>query len=311
VENLGAVVLPIFCVIGLGYGALRFTRFDARAAEALSAYVFNLAIPLLLFRTLAGIELAGPFPWRLLLAYYASAFVVFALGMGIAGGLLGRDRSERAIVGFACTFANSVLLGIPVVLTAFGEKASFPLFLLIAFHAPLLLTAATVVLELSRREGAGSGWIRSGLRAALQSARNPIILGLLAGILCSALGVRIPATLDRTAELVGRSAVPCALFAMGASLAAHRLGGKLGDALLAAALKLVAHPALVWWCATLLGLEPLWTKVAVVLAAMPTGVNVYLFADRYRAGVSAASSAVVLSTGLSIFTISAVLWLLG
>ena len=125
-----------------------------------------------------------------------------------------------------------------------------------------------------------------------------------------ALPLPIPAPLDRTAELVGRSAVPCALFAMGASLAAHRLRGSFRDALLATALKLVAHPALVWSCATLLGLEPLWTKVAVLLAAMPTGINVYLFADRYRAGVNTASSAVVLSTGLSIFTISIVLWLL-
>ncbi len=106
------------------------------------------------------------------------------------------------------------------------------------------------------------------------------------------------------------TALPCALFAMGGTLTRYHLAGHLKEASLITALRLFVHPILVWLLAThVFGVEPPWVAIAVVIAAMPTGINVYLFAQRYDAGTAIASSAVVLSTTLSFVTLSALLWL--
>jgi predicted permease len=120
----------------------------------------------------------------------------------------------------------------------------------------------------------------------------------------------LPVPLDRAASLLGTAAVPCALFAMGASLAAFPLRGDLPPALLLVAFKLVLHPLMVWvFAVPVMGLEGIGVRVAVTMAAMPTGVNAYLFAARYEAAEGVASRVVFLSTAASIVTISVVLYI--
>jgi malonate transporter and related proteins len=113
------------------------------------------------------------------------------------------------------------------------------------------------------------------------------------------------------AEMVGASAVPCALFALGASLAGYPLIGDVPPALVLTVIKVVAHPALVWILAVpILGLEGIWVKVAVVMAAMPSGINVYLFGARYDVAPGVAARTVLLSTVASLVTIPVFLYLL-
>jgi predicted permease len=120
----------------------------------------------------------------------------------------------------------------------------------------------------------------------------------------------IPGPVDRIAEMMGAAAVPCALFALGASLAGYPLAGDVPPALALTAFKLVVHPALVWLVAVpILGLEGIWVPVAVTMAAMPSGINVYLFGARYNAAPGVAARTVLLSTVFSIGTISVLLYL--
>lgn len=304
------VVVPVFGIVVLGYGLARAGLFGEGPTRGLSRFVFDVAIPLLLFRTMATTVLPDPLPWNLLAAFYTGAGVIWIAGMVVAYFVFGAGRAERAIFGFGSAFSNTVLLGVPVVLTAFGERASVPLFLILAFHPPILFTAASVLLERARAtDGAGSAVFIDSLKGM---ATNPILMGLLIGLLWNAADWPIPGPIDRIAELLGSAAVPCALFALGATLVRYRLRGSLGRAAVMSALKLVVHPALVVFLGVLVfDVDRFWIAVATVMASMPVGVNVYLFADRYEAEVGAASSAVVLSTGLAIFTVSVVLMLIG
>ena len=109
--------------------------------------------------------------------------------------------------------------------------------------------------------------------------------------------------------LLGAAAGPCALFAMGASLATYPLTANVLSTLPLVALKLVVHPLLVWVLAVpVLGLEGVWVPVAVLMASMPTGINVYLVATRYEAGTTVAARTIFLSTAISVLTISAALY---
>jgi malonate transporter and related proteins len=304
------VILPIFGLLAFGYLAT-FTRvFGEAAASALASFVFHFAIPVLLFRSMATTVLPDQIAWGYLGAFYGGTALAFGLGFVIARAAFEGPFERHAIIGFGAAFGNSVLLGIPVVLTALGEAASLPLFLLLAFHSTLLFTTITIVLEAG---GARRERLRDLPATALRGlARNPILWGLAGGIACNLLGLRLPAALDRWTALMAGAAVPCALFSTGASLRAYRIAGALQPALVMVALKLVVCPLVVWALATFVfAVPPLWAKVAIVLAAMPVGVNVYLFAARYHAGEAESATAIVLSSILSVATLTAVLAWLG
>jgi predicted permease len=202
-----------------------------------------------------------------------------------------------------------VLLGIPLVLTTFGEEATLPLFLIIAFHSPLLLPLVTVIIEISR--GSRASLRQIPLNTLKGLAKNPIIGGLLLGAVFNLLQLPLPAAIDKIAQIMSQAALPCALFAMGASLSQYRIAGNFAESLTLVSLKLVLHPLLTWLLAGLVfQLPPLWTHTLVILAALPTGVNTYLFAQRYGIGVVTSTTTIFISTALSMLSLSLIPFLL-
>ncbi|MEE8573645.1 MAG: AEC family transporter [Gemmatimonadota bacterium] len=303
------VILPVFGLVLLGFAAVRLKWLDSDAVRGLSLFVFNFALPVMLFRTLALTRLPEEFEWAFLLSYYLAALFVFGLGMVVAGRGFGRPLAGQGLAGLTASYSNTVLLGIPIVLTAFGEAAALPLFLVIATHNLVLFPPATALIE----AGLGSKKSLRGLVVStlLGMAKNPIVDGLALGLAFNLLGLGIPDPLDSVATALGSAALPTATFALGATLARYHIAGALAEAGTLIGCKMLVQPAIVWLLATLVfDVAPLWTSVAVVMAALPTGINAYLFAERYDHGVATAATAVLLSTGLSIGTISILLYLL-
>ncbi len=296
--------------MAFGYAAT-FTRvFGRDAANALASFVYHFAIPIMLFRNMAATALPEAIAWGYLGSYFLGVGVVFGIGMSAARLAFGGAFERQAIIGFGSVFGNSVLLGIPLVLTAFGEQASLPLFLLLAFHSTLLFTAITVIIEAGR--GGGEALRAVPLRALKGLLGNPILWGMAGGIGFSLLELRLPDAIDRFAALLAGAAVPCALFSVGASLRAYRIVGALRPALVMVALKLILQPLAVWLLATLVfDVPPLWAKVVILLAALPVGVNVYVLATRYEAGQAESAAAIVISSILSVVTLPLLLYWLG
>jgi malonate transporter len=296
--------------MAFGYAAT-FTRvFDRAAADALASFVFYFAIPVMLFRNMATTALPEAIAWGYLLSYFLGVAIVFAVGMAIARPAFGGSFERQAIIGFGSAFGNSVLLGIPLVLTSFGDAASLPLFLLLAFHSTVLFTAITVIIEAGR--GGGAALRAVPWRALTGLLANPILWGMAGGIGFSLLDLELPDAIERWADMMAGAAVPCALFSVGASLRAYRIVGALRPALLMVALKLIGHPLAVWLLATLVfDVPPLWAKVVILIAALPVGVNVYVFATRYAAGQAESAAAILISNVLSVVTLPIVLLWLG
>jgi len=310
VTDLLSIVAPIFGIMALGFAAAKLKVLDAAAVKGLVLFVFNFAIPVLLFRSLAGIELPGDIEWGFLVAFYAGSLVTYGLGMALARGVFRRPLDQQAIFGMSAAFSNTVLVGIPVILTAFGPEATLPLFLIIAFHSATFMPLTVALIQAGR--GAGVSWTEQLRNVFREMVRNPIVMGLFLGFLANLTGLTLPAPVDRFTELLGGAAVPCALFAMGASLAGYPLTGDVLPAIVLTSLKLMVHPLIVWIVAVpLLNLEGLWVSVAVMMGAMPAGVNVYLFAARYDAASGVAARTVLLSSVASMGTISVLLLLLG
>jgi predicted permease len=308
-ELIFGIILPVFGTLGLGYAAARFGVFDEAANRGLSLFVFNFALPLMLFRAIARADLPDALPWGYLLSYYLGAFAVFALAMAAGRVLFGRRLAEQGVLGLGAAFSNTGMLGIPLVMTAFGPSAALPLFVMIACHSLLMLPPTTALIE------AGQGGRRSLgtllLNLVTSVAATPIIWGLSAGLVFALAGFAIPGPLDAVASGLGAAATPCALFALGASLTRYSLGGHLKEPAVLVTLKTVVHPLLVWLLATrVFDVPQLWAMTAVTLAALPSGITPYLFAQRYDACQASIASAVFLSTVLSVLTLTVLLFVL-
>lgn len=304
------VIVPIFGVIALGWAASLLRAFDGDGVRGLSRFVFFFAIPLMLFEKVATTEPAAGGAWALLAAFYGSSATVFALGALTARLVFARRADEAVLLGFGAAYGNTVMIGIPVVLTVIGEEAAFPLFLIISFHSMVFFSLTTVLVETVR--GAGAGLHRIPAEVAKGVVTNPILVALVLGVLANRTGLVLPSTFERFAELIGAAAVPCALFATGAAVADFRVRGALPLVAVLVVLKGVVHPIVAFALTTqVFAVQPLFAAVAVVLATMPVGVNPYLFATRYRAAEAECATAIAVSTPLAVITVTAGLIVVG
>ncbi|GAU82272.1 AEC family transporter [Bosea sp. BIWAKO-01] len=297
------VVLPVFGLIGLGYVA-RWTKLVRETTgEGLSDFVFVLAVPCLLFRTLAKADIPASQPWGYWISYFTGLAIVWALAMLVAHRVFSRKGPELVVSGFAAAQSNTVFVGVPMILKAYGDAGAVPLGLLLAVHLPVTMTAATLLAE---------GRSASLKVMARRLFTHPIIIGILLGSAVRPVIGFIPAPVWTLVDLLAGAAVPCALISLGIAMRRYGLESGLGLPAVLSTLKLGLHPLIVYLLATRVFEMPAhWSGVAVLFAACPCGINAYLFAERYRQGVADASSAIALSTMLSLFTTAAWLTWLG
>ncbi|CAN1550572.1 COG0679 Predicted permeases [Rhabdaerophilaceae bacterium] len=290
-----AIVAPIFALIAIGFASVKTGLLSRSASEGLSEYVFVLATPALLFRTVATADLPQLNPS----AYWISYFIPLAICWVIASQFArasGRDQSEQAVIGFTAGQSNTVLIGIPLVLGVFGDAGKVPIVFLLVVHLPVALSIATVLLE------GGSG-AKAGLRLIKALITHPVLIGIGLGMAWRMTGFAVPNLGLSVLNFLAQTAAPCALIASGMALSRVSFSGAKQMILVMTLLKLVVHPLLVFGLATqVFGLPPIWAGVATLLAACPSGVNSFLLAERYRKAEAIVSGTIALSTLLAIVT---------
>ncbi|MEN0000550.1 MAG: AEC family transporter [Pseudomonadota bacterium] len=302
-------ITPVFILIAVGYAAVSQNYVKPSLGEALNAYAVKIAVPVLLFRAMATLDFGQAFSLPLLASFYIGAFACFALGIMGAQTLFGRRPGESVAIGFGATFSNSVLLGIAIVERSHGQAALIPTFGIIAFHASSIYTVGMVTMELMRRDGRPMG---ATLAAAGKSIiANPLMIGILAGVAYNFSNVPLFDPFDTATQMLAASAIPAALVGIGASMTQYRMASGLRESAMIAFLSLIIHPLIVFVLAHhVFQLDQIMTLAAVTIAAMPPGVNIYIFAAMYKRAEDVAASAFLLSTLLSIVSVTAWLWLL-
>ena len=291
----------------VGYVTASVGWFDQVAIRGLTRFVFDFAVPMLLLRTISTATLPDVIPWDYLASYYLGTFIILLSGLGITRLLWQRTFSQQVINAFSSSFSNTVLLGIPIILLTFGDRAVLPLFIIIGTHGIIMVPLFTIMLEMGK---SGRAPIKTVIvRTSYGLFTNPLIIGLLSGLACNLFEITLWKPLDEMAKLLANSVTPCALFALGATLASFRKNIPWQEVPMIVILKTILHPVVVWGLATLVFRvkEVIWIQVLVLLAAQPTGVNPFLFASRYNVGQLVSSGAAFISTIFSIFTLSALL----
>lgn len=308
-----SIVAPIFILIALGALVAKLELLKAQTGEALTQFVFLVAVPALMFRTIATADFGEAHPLLLWTSYFAGVVPTFALGMLIARRFAGADRRGAVIAGVSASFSNLIFVGIPVAERAFGREGLDALALIISIHLPVMMTASTLLLERAAvadaRSGATEGPVpapsvrRTLAQIGRNLSRNALVYGLVGGALWRLTGWPLSGPPAEVLKLLGGTAGPIALFAVGFSLPRYPIRGALRAPALITALALFVQPLVVLLVGSFL-LPPLWLAVAVVAAASPTGVNAYLFATYFRTGEGLSASVIVVSTVVAAVTLT-------
>lgn len=303
------VVAPIFAIVALGYLAVRFRLYPAEGVKGLITFVNNFATPCLLFRAMLNVDFAETFSFRLIGPYYLGALLVFVVGILIARTTFRRSPGESVSAGFSGMFTNTVLLGIPILQRAYGDAAMPIIFTIVGTHAAILMTSAMLTMEFARRDGEPLG--RALIGALLRIAQNPLLIGIALGLVGNLAGIRLPEAVDAFTLIMAQAIVPVALFGLGGALNEYRLADNWALALNLSLLKLILHPLIVWVIMIhILKVDHAIARYPILLAAMPTGINAYIFATYYKRGQDIAANTILITTVLSVLTASVWLYIL-
>ncbi len=244
-------ILPFFAVIGLGYLAVRTRFFSPEATVYLTRFVFYFALSAMLFGFAANLDVAAIFSWPFVFAYLSGTTVVWLLVAAVALWR-GTSREEAVFEAHTGVIGNVGFLGIPMLILLLGPGAVGPVLLVLAVDLLVfssILTMAITGLRAGRVSPQTFGILALGL------AKNPMIGSVILGILWGTTGWALPGPVNEFMTLLGAAATPCALFAIGASLAG-RSAERLEVAAWLSVAKLVLHPAAVAGACWLFGVSP-------------------------------------------------------
>jgi malonate transporter len=305
--SIFTIVIPIFALIAAGFGCRRANVFGATAAAELNRFVVYLALPALLFETIATTKWATLNQPGFIAAFGIGVAVVFGatLLLRMRGG---RHLADGAIDSLNAAYANVAFIGFPLCFMALGSEGLTAAMVATIITVCILFAIAIMMIEFSLQRDQSDRRLLPILRKVGSSlSRNPLLLAPLLGALWTTGGAPLPETLASMLKLLGAAASPCALVSLGAFLAARqtRQAGAGSGAGVLVLLKLVLQPAITWFLAFHVFSMPLvWAHAALLLSALPTGTGPYMLAELYKREAGVTSSAILGSTIVSLMTLA-------
>jgi predicted permease len=294
-----ALAAPLFVLILAGYLLARFCHWSKEGIDALSRFVFTLALPALLFHLMSDLSRLPPVDSRLLAAFFGGCFITFIIGRLAGWKLFGLDGVSQSVFALGGIFSNNVLLGIPLARATLGEAAIPCVALVLVFNALTLWTLVTISVEWSRH---GSLSARGFVKTAKNVLTNPIVASILSGATVGLTGIKLPTMITGPLTMTADAATPLSLIVLGMGLARYDWHNHLRLSSAICVLKLVVQPLVVWSLATLIGLPTLETQVVVLLASIAIGVNVYLMAHQFKTLEGPVAASMVISTVMAAIT---------
>lgn len=294
--------LPFFALIGLGYWAARVKFFSEEATAYLTRFVFYFALSAMLFRFSANLSLGEFLNRDFMLAYLFAGISVYLLATAVA---LWRRRgmAEAAVEAQCAVIGNVGFLGIPMLVLLLGENVIGPLMVVLAIDLIVFSSLIVILITIARE-----GRLRLGVLKSIVTGlfANPMIVSISLGFVWSALHLPIPGPVDEFLGLLGSAATPCALFAIGASLA-PKSAERVSVAIWLSFCKLVLHPAaVVVFAVIIFKVDTFPAAVMIATASLPVAGNVYMLAQHYNVAPQRVSASILISTALSVLTVSLV-----
>lgn len=308
-SDVFGLVLPFFGLIFVGFVVARIVRQPVEALGWMNIFVIYVALPALFFQLLSKTPIEKLTEWTFLFGSVFSTFIIF-LVMFLSSLAFSRGAiAEATIRGLAAAYGNIGYMGPGLAILALGEQAAVPVALIFCFENIMHFTVAPMMMAIAGSDREPPLRLAAGVVRKI--ALHPFIIATAFGVAAAAFRFQAPVALDRLLDYLAKAAAPCALFAMGVTLALRPLKRVPRELGAIALLKLVLHPALCYVMLSLVGhFSPTWVFSAVLLASLPTATNVFVIAQQYHVWVERASASILLTTVLSVGTVTALLYVI-
>ncbi len=303
--------IPFFGLILLGFVVGKIVKQPASGLAWLNIFLLYLALPALFFQLLSKTPIEEldnvAFIASTTFATYAAFCLAFLIGAIRTRG----DVPTSTIQGLVGGYANNGYLGPPLALTVLGVEATVPVALVFCFDNVMFFIMTPILMAIGGQQQAD--FLTTARTIAVRIATHPFIVATTLGIAAAATEFRPPEAVDTLLTMLKGAAAPCALFAMGVTVALRPMPSLrvLPELSVLILVKLVVHPllvlALLLWVG---GIDPSWLAAAVLLAALPPATNVFVLATQYGTYVERASNAVLIGTAPSVFTVTGLIYLI-
>lgn len=301
------LVIPFFGLIFLGFAVAKFANQPVEALGWMNVFIIYVALPSLFYKLISETPVEQLTSWRFVLTTTGSTFLVFLLMFAIAMRRTSGEISESTIQGLAAAYGNIGYMGPGLALLALGPAATVPVALIFCFENTLHFVVTPTLMAMSGKDRRPK--LELAFEIVKKVALHPFIIATFFGVMGAVFEVRPPEPISRLISYLSNAAAPCALFAMGVSMALRplkRLPTELGFIL---PIKLGVQPALVYVLLSWIGdFPPAWIYAAVLMAGLPTATNVFVLAQQYQTWVERASASVFATTLGSVVTVSALLY---
>jgi malonate transporter len=298
------IVLPLFGIMLAGFLTGHFKLLLEGSSAILSRFVFIISLPALIFVSLARVPVSEFFNWPFLATLGGGMLIVFCLSLLVARFCFPDTLTAHGLHSLTAMYSSTGYVGLPVILMVFGDIALVPGLIGAVITGALFLPLGIVLAEIDKKHDG----LHIVLTPLMEVVRNPILFSTVAGLTVSAVGITIPGPAITFFELLGGTFIPCALFAAGLFIAGCSIKGEVIEISWLVFAKLLLHPLITWWLAYhVFELEGILPAIAVIQAALPSGVPVFVLAQQYKTFETRSSSVIVISTALSLLTLSALL----
>lgn len=307
-----SITAPIFIIIGFGYLAVKSGLMPRKAMPLLGRFVLYFTLPALIFGTLSQMQVSEVIQFDFLTIYAIGSLGALLGGIALNRLIFNTDLAEASVRGMGMSASNSAFIGYPVLLQVFGSAPTQPFTMALLVENILILPLALILIEYGKRDaGTGEPLLQVWRRIFMRILRSPLIIAILAGLICASLQLSIPSALDRSLEMLAMASVGTALFVIGGSLVGTRVNDSLGSISLVAAGKLLLHPLLMLLLVMLWrDFDPQLEKAVILAAAMPMLSVFPIIGGNYGYGRQCAGMLLV-TTALSFITLTLILALMG
>ncbi len=301
------LALPYFGLIFIGYACGRLKRIPDTGLAWMNFFIIYVTLPALFYRIVAKTPLEQlnnpPFVVATTLATCTAFVAAFLIGLAIR-----RKMADATVAGLAGAYGNIGYMGPGLALATLGAEAAAPVALIFCFDNILLFSLVPILMALGGTQR--KGFLATAGEVGKRIALNPFIVATLAGVLAAAVHFEPPAALDRLLAFLQNAAAPAALFTLGVTVALRPIQRMPWEVPFLAVIKLVLHPLTALLLLSALGpFTPSWVYAAVLMAALPPALNVFITARQYDVWVEEASSSVLFGTMASVVTLTLVMWL--
>lgn len=301
------LALPYFGLIFIGFACGKTRGLPESGLAWMNFFLLYVSLPALLFRIMSETpfsELNNP---PFLIATTLATVSAFVLAM-VSGRIIGDLSLRKAtMAGLAGAYGNIGYMGPGLALAVLGAKAAAPTALIFCCDSIFLFTIVPLLMALTDREH--PSFLHAIGLAARQIALNPLIMSAVLGALVAAFHIPLPTALDRTLLFLQNAAAPTALFVLGVTVALRPFDRVPWEVPGVIAIKLLVHPLIVFGLMLLFGpfAQP-WAATAVLMAALPPALNVFVMARQNNTWIEPASVAVLIGTFASVVTLTSVMW---